>query len=408
MKILHTSDWHLGRMLYSQKRYEEFEAFLLWFNGFIEQQMIDVLLVAGDIFDTTTPSNKAQEMYYQFLSRTMQSCCRHVVVVGGNHDSPTLLNAPKDLLRALNVHIVGEMTENIEDEVITLRDKAGKAEVIVCAVPFLRDRDVRQVEAAESIDDKVTKLNTGIAQHYQKIGQLAEMLKKEVANIPIVGMGHLFTTGGTVTEGDGTRDLYVGTALKVEKNIFPACFDYLALGHLHIAQTVGSENSMRYSGSPIPMGFNEANQQKKLIVIEFDERGKTITEHLIPTFQPLVQVKGNIEKITARISDLKATKSNAWLEVECTEMDLAGSLNEMVNEATKDTDLKVLRLKNKQIENRILSRTDEAEELGDLEPTDVFERLLDAQGVANENRDALWACYREILAELENNDVNAN
>ncbi|MDD3195862.1 MAG: exonuclease subunit SbcD, partial [Paludibacter sp.] len=106
MRILHTSDWHLGRMLYGQRRTDEFEAFLHWLTGFIKEQSIDVLLVAGDVFDTTTPGNRVQEMYSQFLSRVKTTNCRHVVVIAGNHDSPTLLNAPANLLKSLNIHVV--------------------------------------------------------------------------------------------------------------------------------------------------------------------------------------------------------------------------------------------------------------------------------------------------------------
>ena len=120
MKILHTSDWHLGRSLYGRKRYKEFSAFLDWLAQTIEDENVDALLVAGDVFDTSTPSNRAQELYYRFLCRVAASSCRHVVVVAGNHDSPSFLNAPKELLRALNVYVVGAVTESLEDEVIVL------------------------------------------------------------------------------------------------------------------------------------------------------------------------------------------------------------------------------------------------------------------------------------------------
>ena len=110
MKILHTSDWHIGRTLYGRKRYEEFEAFLTWLAETIQKNEIDALLVAGDVFDTSAPSNRAQELYYRFLCRVAASSCRHVVVVAGNHDSPSFLNAPKELLKALDVHVVGSST----------------------------------------------------------------------------------------------------------------------------------------------------------------------------------------------------------------------------------------------------------------------------------------------------------
>ena len=111
MKTLHTSDWHLGRSLYGRKRYEEFSAFLDWLAQTIEDEKVDALLVAGDVFDTCTPSNRAQELYYRFLCRVAASYCRHVVVIAGNHDSPSFLNAPKELLRVLNVYVLGSMTD---------------------------------------------------------------------------------------------------------------------------------------------------------------------------------------------------------------------------------------------------------------------------------------------------------
>ena len=120
MRILHTSDWHLGRPLYGRKRYQEFETFLDWLAATIDHEKVDVLLVAGDIFDTSTPGNRAQELYYRFLCRVAGSCCGHVVIIAGNHDSPSFLNAPRELLRALNVHVIGAMTENPEDEVIPI------------------------------------------------------------------------------------------------------------------------------------------------------------------------------------------------------------------------------------------------------------------------------------------------
>ena len=170
MKILHTSDWHLGRSLYGRKRYEEFSAFLDWLAQTIEDEKVDALLVAGDVFDTSTPSNRAQELYYRFLCRVAASCCRHVVVIAGNHDSPSFLNAPKELLRALNVYVVGSMTDDLADEVIPLLDcglqnedsKTGgntseiniQKSVIICAVPYLRDKDLRTVEPGETMADK--------------------------------------------------------------------------------------------------------------------------------------------------------------------------------------------------------------------------------------------------------------
>ncbi len=131
LRLLHTSDWHLGRLLYGRKRYAEFAAFLDWLLDTLRAEGIDVLLVAGDIFDTTTPSNAAQTLYYRFLRRVAATGCRHVVVIGGNHDSPTFLDAPAELLKMLDVHVVGAATDSPAEEVITLRDPEGAAELLL-------------------------------------------------------------------------------------------------------------------------------------------------------------------------------------------------------------------------------------------------------------------------------------
>ncbi|MBF0440145.1 MAG: exonuclease subunit SbcD, partial [Magnetococcales bacterium] len=192
MKICHTSDWHIGLALYGQKRYEEFEAFLEWMAETLQRERVDVLLIAGDVFDTTTPSNRAQELYYRFLARF---ACRHIVVIAGNHDSPSFLNAPQTLLSALNVHVVGAMTENLDDEVLLLNNRDGVPELIVCAVPFLRDRDVRTSEAAETMDDKDRKLLEGIRDHYLAVVELARQKRQDLGGkIPMVAMGHLFAS----------------------------------------------------------------------------------------------------------------------------------------------------------------------------------------------------------------------
>ena len=179
MKVLHTSDWHLGRSLYGRRRYDEFSEFLKWLTDTIITEKVDALLIAGDIFDTCTPSNKAQELYYQFLCKVSSSCCKNIVVIAGNHDSPSFLNAPKELLKVLNVFVVGAMTEDPADEVIVLKDENERPSAIVCAVPYLRDRDIRSFEAGESVEDKNSKLMEGLKQHYADVCRIAEAKQQE-------------------------------------------------------------------------------------------------------------------------------------------------------------------------------------------------------------------------------------
>ena len=275
LTLLHTSDWHLGRRLYGKPRYDEFKQFLDWQLQTLREQKVDVLLIAGDIFDTTAPSNQAQNLYYDFLSQVCHTDCRHVIIVAGNHDSASFLEAPKQLLKAFNIHIIGSMTDTPTDEVITLSDKSEQPELIVMAVPYLRDRDVRTVGHGERLDDKERKLTQGIKAHYAQIAdiaiaQQAQLHAKYKRSIPIVATGHLFTVGGQTMEGDGVRDLYVGSLGSIGAEIFHPQIDYVALGHLHIPQAVGGQPHIRYAGSPIAMGFGESRQQKQVHLLRFD------------------------------------------------------------------------------------------------------------------------------------------
>jgi exonuclease SbcD len=408
MRVLHTSDWHIGRTLYGRKRYEEFEAFLIWLAETIQQNEIDALLVAGDIFDTSAPSNRAQELYYRFLCRVAASCCRHVVVVAGNHDSPSFLNAPKELLKALDVHVVGSITEFPEDEVLVLRNDQDTPELIVCAVPYLRDRDIRVAEAGESVEDKERKLIDGIRTHYATVAALAEQKREELgANIPIVGTGHLFTAGGQTVDGDGVRELYVGSLAHVTAGIFPACFNYLALGHLHVPQKVNGSETIRYSGSPLPMGFGEAKQQKSVCQVEFHSTAASVQLIDVPIFQKLERVKGDWEGISNRILELSATESQGWLEVIYDGTEVIGDLRERLEAAISGTQMEILRIKNNRIIERVLGQSHEEETLDDLNVNDVFERCLAVHDVPEEQRPELLRAYQETVSSLYEDDVQA-
>lgn len=408
MRVLHTSDWHIGRTLYGRKRYEEFEAFLTWLATTIQQNEIDALLVAGDVFDTSAPSNRAQELYYRFLCRVAASSCRHVVVVAGNHDSPSFLNAPKELLKALDVHVVGSSTASPEDEVLVLSNERDAPELIVCAVPYLRDRDIRVAEAGESVEDKERKLIDGIRTHYAAVAALAEQKREELgADIPIVGTGHLFTAGGQTVDGDGVRELYVGSLAHVTAGIFPACFNYLALGHLHVPQKVNGSETIRYSGSPLPMGFGEAKQQKSVCQVEFHSTAASVQLIDVPVFQKLERVKGDWDGISNRILELSATDSQGWLEVIYDGTEVIGDLRERLEAAISGTQMEILRIKNNRIIDRVLGQIHEEETLDDLNVNDVFERCLAVHEVPEDQRPELLRAYQETVSSLYEDDVQA-
>ena len=284
MRILHTSDWHIGRKLKEHDRSEEFRKFFSWLEDIIRTENIDVLLVAGDIFDNTTPTVTAQNIYYSFLSRIAENPLRHTVIISGNHDSPAFLDAPAELFKLSRIHVIGQAITP-EAEVLTLKDKSGNPELIVCAVPYLRERDVRTITADFS-PDTGHALTAGICEHYAQVFAHARKMRGNL-DVPIIAMGHMFLKDGKTSTDEGIRSLYVGTAPEIGSDVFPEDVAYTALGHLHSAQSVGREN-IRYSGSPIAMTFGEVSSKKSVYILELS--GKKIIDTQImqvPSYQRL-------------------------------------------------------------------------------------------------------------------------
>lgn len=418
MKFLHTSDWHLGRSLYGRKRYAEFEQFLTWLLEKIEAENVDALLVAGDIFDTGLPSNRSQELYYQFLAKISTSNCQHVVIIAGNHDSPTFLKAPQNILKALNVHVIALATdinliksdaEYLPNEIITLYDNELKPQALICAVPYLRDKDIRILGAGESNSDKSQKLMQGIKEYFHAIYTKALEQQKKYHEqgfntIPILVMGHLFVAGGQTLADDGVRELYVGSLMQVGMDIFPQNIDYFALGHLHVAQKIQKQEHIRYSGSPIPMGFGEAKQEKQVVLIDFSKQEKHISTVNIPCFQELVRIKGDIEDIKQGIMNLKEKESKAWLEIIYTGKSLQVNLREDIEKFIENSQLEVRRIQNTMVFDKILQQGVVEQNLEDLTVMDIFQRCLDRYEILDEDRAELLESYQEIIRSLENTE----
>ncbi len=399
MKILHTSDWHLGRTLYSKKeRQNEHSAFLNWLLATIKENAIDVLLIAGDVFDTASPSSSSQKMYYDFLVQVRNSECKNVVVVGGNHDSPSFLNAPRDILAALNVSVIGNATENIEDEIISIEDGAKNPVMIVCAVPFLRERDISRFAEKENYADRSKRINESIKKHYETIAKLAEKRKKDSKkNLPIVAMGHLSVVGGKRNEDDGVRETYIGNVEAISSDIFPETFDYVALGHYHIPSVI--KNHIRYCGSPIPMGFGEAGQKKCVYIIDFKDE-KTIETIEIPNFQRLESIVGDKEFIAERLTELRKENISVWVEIIYKGEAIFPDFSAWINEQTANTNIEVLKLQNRQYLNNVLTTDDTINSLEELNVFDVFDTLLAKSTHPEAQKNELKATYKEVVTSL--------
>ncbi len=414
MRLLHTSDWHIGHALGGHRRYGEHEAFLGWLARVIGEERVDVLVVAGDVFDSAAPTNRAQELYYRFLCRVAAGTCRHVVVVAGNHDSPTFLNAPGELLRVLGIHVVGSAPETAEEGIVTLRARGGAPEMIVCAVPYLREGDVRESGEGETPEDRERNLVDGIRRQYRDA--LAAAVAKRAAlgaeDVPVVATGHLFAAGGGAAADDGARELYAGSLGRVPADAFPPGFSYVALGHLHAPQTVAGNPTRRYSGAPLAMGFGEAAREKSVSVVDFEKNaGDTAAVRVrtlpVPAFQRMERIAGDWESIAARMAELALSGERVWVAVEYTGDALLPDLHARAAECAAGTALVVVKVVNRTLPAAGLSGREEEETLDALDPESVFERCLETHGIAEPDRRELRRTYAELLHALRARDANA-
>ena len=267
MRILHTADWHLGHTLREYDRTWEHSQFLEWLIVTLEQERIDALIIAGDVFDTSNPSAEAQAQYYEFLAMVAERCANlQVVVVGGNHDSANRLDAPEPVLRRLRVHVTGglrlnDSTADVARAVVSLQTRHGRPGACVAAMPFLRPADLPRTEGTGD------ELIAGMAQAYAMV--LAETRKKLARGSALIATGHLYMVGGQTSELS-ERKILGGNQHAVPVDLFPRDVAYAALGHLHLAQAVGGREGVRYSGSPIPLSVAEAEYPHQVCIIEIE------------------------------------------------------------------------------------------------------------------------------------------
>jgi len=396
MKILHTADWHLGHYLKGQEntRLEEHKLFLSWLLDTIENEQIDLLLVAGDIFDSANPPHWAEEQYYRFLADVRRTVCKNVLIIGGNHDSPTNLNAPKEILKFLNVHIVGKASDNLQDEIVLIEEK-DKVALVICAVPFLRDSDIRKAISAENITETERRIKEGIIQHYHQVADLVTDYKK--AHIPILATGHLYAAKSQTS--DSEKEIHIGNQGQIEVEKLPTIFDYVALGHIHRPQKVGGNQHIRYSGSPIPLSFSEYSDRKQITIVEIEAHGLTsIQEVEIPLTRPLLSFKGSLAEVEKKIlSYEKKSSLTPWAEVKVVLQEYVSNLSEKIQTLGKEKGINILKV-NIDYDVTCLPQSEPTNlpSLSELTPLEVFK-----QKCAQENRNLANEDYKQVLEAFQ-------
>lgn len=404
MRLLHTSDWHLGKRLFDKERYDVFENFLMWLLGTIRKERVDTLIVAGDIFDTAVPTNKSLKLYYDFLSQLTGSGCRHVVIVSGNHDSPTLLEAPKEILASLGVHVIGG-AENPENEVIELKDSSGKLEGVVCAVPFLRERDILRLKDDSTLS-RSEEIQLAVENHYKSVVKKA-IDKMGSKRVPLIATGHLFTVGSP--KGEDVNELYIGATGAVPVSIFPSEIDYLALGHIHRAYSIGGDKTRNYCGAPISFTFEEANLEKLVRLVDFEPEEIKVADIPVPKFDKLVSVQGSQAEIAEKLKQLIELDEKILVEVIHTGKSDAINLTGEIAEQTSGTKIEVLRIFDETKKANCLANDADEMEIGELTWENVFEKKLKNETFDGEvSEEELWNAYRNAYFQIsEFADVNA-
>lgn len=404
MKILHTSDWHLGQNFMNNDREEEHQLALDWMINLINNQRIDVFILAGDVFDIGNPPNYARRLYYDFLKQLIKTSCRHIIITGGNHDSPSMLNAPAELLKAFDIHVIGAATGNLEDEIIELKDEKGNLEMVIAAVPFLRERDLRYSVAGESSAEQAKKLRKAIVGHYKELANLMKSFQKK--KIPLLATGHLYAAGASASAKQD--NIYIGNMENIGASEFPALFDYVALGHIHRPQNIGKQTNIRYSGSVIPLSFSEIKDQKSVAILNFAGKQLTETELInVPLYRQLKSIKGDLKKVKESLRKLDgnpAGKLNPWVEVVLESEEITPRIDIEIREFAKEMNLEILRVKIQRTQSAIEAGIEANVELDDLDEVDVFRKKCESFGIPDEEVQPYVDSFLELKEWMHDRD----
>ena len=382
MRLFHTSDWHLGQNLHGQERDFEHACFLSWLLTQLATEQPDVLLIAGDIFDTVNPPVKAQERLYDFIvSAHEQQPKLTIVMIAGNHDSGSRIELPAPLMRRLRAHALGRVLWlddgqlDAERLLIPLPDAFGEIAAWCLALPFLRPAEVT---GAHLGDDYLR----GIGQVHEWLIEAANAKRKP--GQALIAISHAHMAGGSVSE-DSERSLIIGNAQALPASLFGPSISYVALGHLHKPQRVNSEERIRYCGSPIPLSFSEIGYQHQILDVKLDgEALVSVESRLIPRAvnlqrigpAPLLEILAQLAELPD-IDLLADTQRQPWLEVRVKLDEPQPDLRQQIETALLGKAVRLVRISAEYAGNGSRAGDNDAAhliELDQLTPQELFSR----------------------------------
>ncbi|RRJ90104.1 exonuclease subunit SbcD [Paenimyroides tangerinum] len=415
MRFLHTSDWHIGQTFYDFDRHQEHKSFLDWLNETLKNKQIDVLLVAGDIFDTANPSGSSITLFYSFLSQITNNYPNlQVVIIAGNHDSAIRLEMPIPLLQNTKVSIIGSVKKREDKSIdydaltIPLFNSNNEIEVFCLAIPFLRIGDYPKTEEGNY------EYNYGVSKFYAEA--FKNINSKKTANQSVIAMGHLHAMGVETDPEDTAERPIIGGVENINTSSFPTDLKYVALGHIHKPQRLSANDSIRYSGSPIPLSFSEKTYKHQVVVFEINNGN---FEHLeiieIPIHTPLLSVpKQNkiLEEVFFELENLplkdENDKNQPYLEVKVLLNEPIPDLKNRIQEIVQTKNVRLARIDTKF--PKINAKTNETElqneiELHDLQPIHVLNRIY-SEKYNEEIPNELDVLFEDVLTELNHDNQN--
>ena len=424
MKILHTSDWHLGQTLHQYERGYEHARFLDWLLEQLEAEQVDALLIAGDLFDHTNPSAASQRQLYDFLTRARARVPQlAIVMIAGNHDSPGRIEAPGPLLSLFDASAIGavgrpadgagdaddeDSAAQLERLILPLKDRNGAVAAWCIAMPFLRPADLPRVATSET--EALDSYQAGMAQLYRQAWQRVQARRQP--GQAVVAMGHCHMRGGQVSE-ESERRLVIGGAEALPSALFDPGIAYVALGHLHLAQRVGGDPTRRYCGSPLPLSFAEVDYPHQVLLVELSGEAVTeVRELRVPRAVELLRLPRQpapLEQVLKQLEALELPQrpeaEQPYLLVRVQLEQPEPGLRASIEAALAGKPVRLVRIETSHVRAAELSEANPAprvsvEELATLEPADFFGRLYRHRFGAEPAHELLQA-FDELLLQAQ-------
>lgn len=403
MRLLHTSDWHLGHTLKDVGREYEHARFLAWLLETCAREAPDVLVITGDVFDSGTPPASAERMWFEVLAAARRARpAMDIIAIAGNHDSPARLGASASVLRELGVHVIGGLPRcgsgELDLDRILISVAGGRG--IVAAVPFLRPVDV-----PIDCEDPLALVYGGV---------IAAARSRRGADQALVVLGHLYVTGAEPSVLSERR-VSIGGQESASLRLFPEDCSYVALGHMHRAQRVGRD-TIRYAGAPIALSLDEASYRHQVVVVDFE--GARVSEMRSIEVPQVIDIVRIPKRGAASMSDvLEAIEAlparhegddpeRPYLEIVVALDRPEPRLRTLIETALDGKRPRLIQLRAEVSgDGAALGDRISAQRLAELDPRDVFARLW-ARTHADPPSTSVVGAFDRLLAEVQGDAID--